>query len=49
MEEKHNDEARTWEPMEVEESGHIGEVMQVTSKFSGAQYDGSPGLIDTTT
>jgi hypothetical protein len=25
---------RTWEPMDVEESGHIGEVMQGEKKIS---------------
>jgi hypothetical protein len=48
MEEQQNDEARTWEPMDIEEAGHVGEVMQITSKFSGAQYNGGVVIGDDT-
>ena len=40
MEDKRNDEARTWEPMEIEDAGHVGEVMQGNPKISGALYNG---------
>ncbi len=47
MEDKRNDEARTWEPMEIEDTGHVGEVMQGQPKFSGVQTNGSVILDDT--
>ncbi len=40
MEDKRNDEARTWEPMEIEDTGHVGEVMQGQPKFSDIQTNG---------
>lgn len=48
MEEQRNEEARTWEPMEIEDAGHVGEVLQGPSKISGAQYNGLPATGDDT-
>jgi hypothetical protein len=37
---------RSWEPMEVEESGHIGEVMQGDKKMSPIERGPAIDLVE---